>query len=858
MSPTFRGLDGFVYDPTGPGGEAYSLIDRYLEEAGSNNPQKPAPLHCKVGKEILARSLSERLIILRAAILRIKRLSKIEMEEDIVFSHEPEEGELASTAQRCREALEPLVEMGFTRLPADMEPDDIVAYIDALIERATRLEPSPYDLGSPDAWIDFAYLPPAGAVPALLEQAEKRKSPGPLPPNLVEALTRLRDLLHGVRYWAGFGKSLGRVDALLGIVLPGMPDTDEAWGERMWTDIEQMSESHRLAWLALLSHPSGSNAPGEKWRRETKKLLGAVGEGEFHRYAPDWLSLVGQKATAALTDHNSDILRTLLFTCALAPEGALCRAIGSAAEAFVRKLPAGGLYSSRTFKAALYALSVPDAGTEGVAQLARLKQRVKSPWGQEQVNAAFEEAARRMCLPPAELEELAMPDFGLDGNGCVRFGVEEEGKCAFEMTVDGSRKAVLRWMDENGVAVEKVPAAVQKSHVLLFKEARRTASEIEKFLSAQRERLDLMMRSEREWEVEAWRERYLDHPLLRYIARRLIWNFSNGNGEWITGIWQDGKLVDASSRPLEGLHNEATRVRLWHPIGAAVEEVIALRDFLYAHDITQPFKQAYREVYLLTDAERRTSTYSNRFAAHILRQHAFHALCQQRGWQYDYLGSWDSGNYQATLELPQWDLHAEFWVDGVAGGALAESGVALYIATDQVRFCRARQSDPLPLPEIPPLIFSEVMRDVDLFVGVTSIGNDPTRDDAGEDGAHRGYWNAYSFGELSASARMRGEALERLLPRLKIADRCRVEGRFLRVQGDLRSYKIHLGSGNILMEPNDQYLCIVPDRAGRKGDSVFLPFEGDSLLSVILSKAFLLAEDTKIIDPTIKVQIAGR
>ena len=48
------------------------------------------------------------------------------------------------------------------------------------------------------------------------------------------------------------------------------------------------------------------------------------------------------------------------------------------------------------------------------------------------------------------------------------------------------------------------------------------------------------------------------------------------------------------------------------------------------------------------------------------------------------------------------------------------------------------------------------------------------------------------------------------------------------VRGDLRTYKIHLGSGNILMEPNDQYLCIVPaQRRGADRRRVFLPFEGD-------------------------------
>ncbi|MGV3532769.1 MAG: hypothetical protein ACO1QR_10400 [Chthoniobacteraceae bacterium] len=75
-------------------------------------------------------------------------------------------------------------------------------------------------------------------------------------------------------------------------------------------------------------------------------------------------------------------------------------------------------------------------------------------------------------------------------------------------------------------------------------------------------------------------------------------------------------------------------------------------------------------------------------------------------------------------------------------------------------------------------------------------------------------------------------------------------------RGDLGTYKIYLGSGNSLMSPNDQYLCIVPGNSGKAEESkVFLPFEGDRTLSVILNKAFLLAADTKITDPSIVHQI---
>ena len=128
--------------------------------------------------------------------------------------------------------------------------------------------------------------------------------------------------------------------------------------------------------------------------------------------------------------------------------------------------------------------------------------------------------------------------------------------------------------------------------------------------------------------------------------------------------------------------------------------------------------------------------------------------------------------------------------------------------------------------------------------------------DGGPDGRYAGYWSSFAFGDLSASAKTRREVLEALLPKLKITDRCKLEDRFLEVRGDIRNYRIHLGSGNILMSPNDQYLCIVTKRGVGSGQGqVMLPFEGDGLLSIILSKAFLLADDQKIKDRTIKRQI---
>ena len=137
---------------------------------------------------------------------------------------------------------------------------------------------------------------------------------------------------------------------------------------------------------------------------------------------------------------------------------------------------------------------------------------------------------------------------------------------------------------------------------------------------------------------------------------------------------------------------------------------------------------------------------------------------------------------------------------------------------------------------------------------LSSIGSDAAWGER-DNGQFGGYWSQAAFGALSETGKTRRVVLEDLLPGLAIALSCRLEERYLVVKGKLRTYRIHLGSGNIQMEPNSQYLCIVQDRTvARK--NVRLPFEGDDTLSVIISKAFMLADDDKIKDASIRSQIA--
>jgi hypothetical protein len=341
-----------------------------------------------------------------------------------------------------------------------------------------------------------------------------------------------------------------------------------------------------------------------------------------------------------------------------------------------------------------------------------------------------------------------------------------------------------------------------------------------------------------------------------FLAKSIIWNF-HFTDEIRQSIYLNNHWINANNEIVD--ISRAETVSLWHPAQASLQTIKEWREFLIFHECRQPLKQAFREIYLLTDAELTTSTYSNRMAAHILKQHQFNSLAKGRGWRYSLMGAYDNGidNDKASLTLPQYNIRAEFWISEVnAENAFNDTGIWNFVSTDQVRFINTALNETIELIDIPVLVFSEVMRDVDLFVGVASIGNDPRWQDSGNLPVMRDYWQSYSFGELSEMAKNRIQILERLVPRLKIRDVAEIKDKFLVVKGKLRTYKIHIGSTNILMEPNDQYLCIVPDRNAKDhADKIFLPFEGDNGLSIILSKAFLLADDDKIVDTTITSQI---
>ncbi len=658
---------------------------------------------------------------------------------------------------------------------------------------------------------------------------------------------------------------------LLGEQIPDFLERGDAWADAAIADLEAMDASTRVIWLSLFEHAqnSGDSRPKDKWLKRADELLQLVGKDEFLRHAQGWFALYGKDDGYWFADReerNDAHFKGLVWMASRIENAAIVPALGAALRGSFKARGRAGVRSQKVGNACIWALGRRDE-SEAASHLVAAKNRVKNGSVLKTLEKTIEIVAVRAQMTPEDLEEIAVPDFGLE-NGVI---ARDFDNARVEIGIS-SGKAVWNWISE-GKTVKVAPASVKRDFSAELKELKTSVAELERVFAAQKERLDGLLRAEKIWDFSVWKTRYLEHPLMALISRRVIWVFEAENAKNVAVPRENG-FVDSSGEKIEIPEN--SRVKLWHPLSDSSENVLGWRRYFEENALKQPFKQAHREIYLLTDAERATRTYSNRFAAHILKQHQFNSLCAARGWKNSLRLMVDDAYPPATKIWPNHDLRAEFWIEGIGenyGTDTNEAGTYLRLATDQVRFYRRdapqnsahaggggysvgyRQAptEALELATIAPLIFSETMRDVDLFVGVSSLGSDEAWRDGGPQGHFRDYWQDYSFGELGESAKSRADVLSRLLPKLKIRAVATLESRFLRVQGKLRAYKIHLGSGNILMEPNDQYLCIVPARDENEG--VFLPFEDDRTLAVILSKAFMLADDDKIKDAGVLRQI---
>lgn len=597
------------------------------------------------------------------------------------------------------------------------------------------------------------------------------------------------------------------------------------------------SDPARIALAAHLAEALDKSKPTKTWLASgAAKAMAAEGVWVQLQH---WME--EETPDPAHPDLSYDLLKSLIW---LSPPD-LVQQIGRFCQVCYKKVPQVGARSIKLGNACLAALERMGDDAAAVAELSRLSREIKYGSVRVQIAERLARVAETLGISVADLEDRSLPTFGLGTDGRAEVSM---GDYTAELELN-AMEATLAWKNANGKVLRSAPKPVRDAHPEAVKDLKARLKDIEGARKSTVMRLEAGWIDRLDWDIATWRTLFDGHPVRRQITRALIWRVTDA-GRAVVGMPEEDGWTGPTGSPVK--MPDRGRISLWHPLDSDPDEVLAWRRSILARGVTQPIKQAHREVYVLTDAERRTEVYSNRFAAHILRQHQFKALCDAREWRYTLMGAHFDGHNTPHRPLLSQGLLANYTVDLVEDGNASASGIASHVATDQVSFLDDAFNR-VPLIDVPPIVFSELMRDVDLFVAVASVANDPGWIDGGPEGRFGRYWLEHAFGDLTQSAETRKQLLEDVLPSLAIGDRCRVDGKFLVVQGRWNEYAIHLGSSNVQIRPLNRYLCIVPGRAAR--DPMRLPFAGDGTLSIILSKAYMLVDDHKITDKTILSQL---
>src|SRR5262249_56148013 len=125
----------------------------------------------------------------------------------------------------------------------------------------------------------------------------------------------------------------------------------------------------------------------------------------------------------------------LAWCCALFDEPAVASAAGDAAELCFKKISGIGPRAAKVGNACTYALGAMP-GMHGVAQLQRLRQRVKQAPAIALIDAPLNTPAQREGMTREDLDDLAVPTFDLaDGRRRERFG-----DCTADIVVAGTHQ----------------------------------------------------------------------------------------------------------------------------------------------------------------------------------------------------------------------------------------------------------------------------------------------------------------------------------------------------------------------------------------------------------------------------------
>ena len=277
-------------------------------------------------------------------------------------------------------------------------------------------------------------------------------------------------------------------------------------------------------------------------------------------------------------------------------------------------------------------------------------------------------AAKQLGITRAELEDKIVPTLSFNSNMEREF---DYGIRKFKVVL--TQTLALEVYDEKGKKLKNLPSPGVKDDAETAKASYEEYKELKKQLktvvASQKMRLDEALSVNRTWTTDKWRELFVDNPIMHQFATGLIW-----------GIYEDARLTDTFRYMEDGTFNtidedeyeldEAKgKIGLVHPIELTDEQISKWKEQLEDYEITQPLEQLDREVFKVTEEEKKSKELV-RYAGIIINDLTLTGRMTKLGW---YKGSVIDGGGFTDFYREDGDYGVELSFEGAYVSPFGES-----------------------------------------------------------------------------------------------------------------------------------------------------------------------------------------
>jgi hypothetical protein len=309
----------------------------------------------------------------------------------------------------------------------------------------------------------------------------------------------------------------------------------------------------------------------------------------------------------------------------------------------------------------------------------------------------------------------------------------------------------------------------------------------------------------------------IQNPVIAPLLKALVWKCNTK-----FGYFTDGELVDHNGKKVTTDKSDSFIIA--HPVHLLEAKIwAAFQANIVQKQLVQPFKQVFRELYTINADELAEKTISRRYAGNQVMPKKTVALLKSRLWTVDMEEGLQKVYYKENIIAKIYAL-ADWYSPADIESPTIET----------VCFYDRKTLKPVEFIKLPKVIFSEVMRDVDLVVSVAHAGGvDP-------EASH-------------STIEMRSAIISGIMPLFKLSN-VKIEGSHAHIKGTFGEYVVHLGSG-VCHKQAKGSVNIIPVHSQQRG-KLFLPFvDDDPKTAEIMTKILFLSRDNEIKDPNILAQI---